>query len=57
MKLRAAGYEGLVIRGKADGPVYVEIMDGIIKIKDASPLWAWIRKKCKISLTNATASW
>lgn len=39
LKLRKAGYEGIIIRGKAERPVYVEIMDGIISIKDASHLW------------------
>lgn len=39
MKLRGAGYEGMVIRGQAEAPVYLEIMDGMINIKDASHLW------------------
>src|SRR5665647_347373 len=39
LKLRKAGYEGIIIRGRAEQPVCVEIMDGMIKIKDASHLW------------------
>ncbi len=39
MKLRSAGYDGLVIRGQAASPVYIEIMDGSINVKDAGHLW------------------
>lgn len=39
MKLRKAGYDGMVIKGKALGPSYIEIMDGKISIKDAAHLW------------------
>lgn len=39
VKLRKAGYEGLIITGRAAQPSYLEIMDGLITIKDASHLW------------------
>ena len=38
-ELKFAGYDGLVIEGKSDGPVYVFIEDDTIEIKDASHLW------------------
>ena len=38
-KLRKAGFEGLIIRGKAAKKSYIEIMDGEIRIKDAKNLW------------------
>jgi len=38
-ELRWAGFDHLVIKGKADGPVYVWIHDGEIEIRDASDLW------------------
>ncbi len=38
VKLRRAGYEGLIIRGKAPAWSYIEIMDGKITIKDAGHL-------------------
>lgn len=38
-KLRAAGYDLLVISGKASSPVYLYIRPDGIKILDAGPLW------------------
>ncbi|MFX1321406.1 MAG: aldehyde ferredoxin oxidoreductase family protein [Promethearchaeota archaeon] len=38
-ELRMAGFDHLVIKGKADKPVYLWINDGEIEIKDANYLW------------------
>ncbi|MGQ9506441.1 MAG: aldehyde ferredoxin oxidoreductase family protein [Candidatus Bathycorpusculaceae bacterium] len=38
-ELRMAGFDHLVIRGKAEKPVYLWINDGNIEIRDASHLW------------------
>ncbi|MFN2186853.1 MAG: aldehyde ferredoxin oxidoreductase N-terminal domain-containing protein, partial [Anaerolineae bacterium] len=38
-ELRWAGFDHLVIKGKAGGPVYLWIHDGEIEIRDASDLW------------------
>src|SRR5512134_644756 len=38
-ELRAAGYEGLVIRGRAAEPTYLWIKDGEIQFRDAQPYW------------------
>jgi len=38
-ELRFAGFDHLVIKGKADGPVYLWINDGEIEIRDASIIW------------------
>ncbi len=38
-ELRFAGFDHLVIKGKADGPVYLWIHDGEIEIRDASDIW------------------
>jgi aldehyde:ferredoxin oxidoreductase len=37
--LKRAGFDGLVITGQADRPVYLYIDDGIAQIKDAAALW------------------
>ncbi|MEE9419822.1 MAG: aldehyde ferredoxin oxidoreductase N-terminal domain-containing protein, partial [Desulfatiglandaceae bacterium] len=37
--LRRAGYDGLVVLGKAEKPVYLSINDGKLEFKDASHLW------------------
>jgi aldehyde:ferredoxin oxidoreductase len=38
-ELRWAGFDHLVIKGKADSPVYLWIHDGEIEIRDGSDLW------------------
>jgi aldehyde:ferredoxin oxidoreductase len=38
-ELRWAGFDHLVIKGKADGPAYLWIHDGEIEIRDGSHLW------------------
>ncbi len=38
-ELKFAGYDMLIIEGKADKPVYISIMNGDVEIKDASRLW------------------
>lgn len=37
--LRKAGYDGLIIKGKAERPVYLSLIEGEAKIEDASELW------------------
>ena len=38
-RLKYAGFDGLVVQGKAEKPVYIYINDDTIEIKDASHLW------------------
>ena len=38
-KLKFAGYDGIVIVGKAERPKYISIFDGKAKLHDASDLW------------------
>ncbi len=38
-KLESAGYDGIIITGKASKPVYVYLHDGTVEIKDAQGLW------------------
>lgn len=38
-ELKKAGYDGIVISGASETPVYIEISEGGIEIKDASNLW------------------
>lgn len=37
--LKFAGYDGIIIEGKSDKPVYLSIEDGKAEIKDASHIW------------------
>ena len=38
-ELKRAGFDGIIISGRALNPVYLRINDGVIKIQDASSLW------------------
>jgi len=38
-ELRFAGFDNLVIRGRAKKPVYLQINDGTVEIRDASSIW------------------
>ncbi|MDA8228006.1 MAG: aldehyde ferredoxin oxidoreductase [Desulfitobacterium hafniense] len=38
-ELRAAGFDGLIITGKSEKPVYLYIKDGLAEFRDASHLW------------------
>ena len=38
-RLRWAGFDGIIFKGKADKPVYLYVHDGQAEIKDAAHLW------------------
>jgi aldehyde:ferredoxin oxidoreductase len=38
-ELKFAGYDGIVIRGKAEKPVYLWVCDGQAELRDATHLW------------------
>ena len=38
-ELKYAGYDGLIVTGKSDGPVYLWIDDDKVEVRDASHLW------------------
>lgn len=39
VRLKQAGWDHLVISGRAPGPVYLKIIDDVIEVRDASHLW------------------
>lgn len=38
-ELKFAGYDGIIFEGKASSPVYLNINDDLVQLKDASHLW------------------
>ncbi len=38
-RLKYAGYDGIIVEGKADKPVYINIDEDDVEIKDASHVW------------------
>lgn len=54
--LKYAGWDGIVIEGKADKPVWVDIRDGQVNFRDASGLWGkgtWITQQEIWKMTQA----
>ena len=41
-ELKAAGFDGIVIHGKAKRPVYLWVHDGEAELRDATALWGWV---------------
>jgi aldehyde:ferredoxin oxidoreductase len=42
-ELHYAGYDALIVEGKAAGPVYLWINDDVVEIRDASKIWGqWV---------------
>ncbi|MEE8452830.1 MAG: aldehyde ferredoxin oxidoreductase N-terminal domain-containing protein [Thermoguttaceae bacterium] len=39
--LKSAGWDGIVLEGKADRPVWLDIRDGQVEIRDCTPLSLW----------------
>lgn len=39
LELKAAGYDGLVVKGRASSPVYIYIEGDRVEVRDASHLW------------------
>jgi aldehyde:ferredoxin oxidoreductase len=50
--LKFAGFDGIVIQGKADKPVYLLIDEGIAQIRDGSSLWGKNAGEVKRILKN-----
>ncbi len=46
-ELRHAGYDAIIIEGKAESPVYLWIEDGKVEIKDARHLWGKTTGECQ----------
>ncbi len=44
-ELRRAGFDGIIVEGKADKPVYLWVHDGQAEIKDASKYWGKLTKE------------
>jgi aldehyde:ferredoxin oxidoreductase len=39
LELKCAGYDGVIVKGRSETPVYILITDGKVEIRDASELW------------------
>ena len=53
--LKRAGWDGIVIRGKAKSPVYIDINNDTVKIEDAAGLWGKDTEETKEQLGDKKA--
>ena len=49
-ELKFAGYDGIIIHGRAPEPVYLWINDGNAEIRDARPLWGMISRDVQLAI-------
>ncbi len=49
-ELKHAGFDAIVIKGKADHPVYLWVHDGEAEIRDARPLWGMPTKDSEAAI-------
>lgn len=55
-ELKRAGYDMIIVEGKADAPVYVDIVDDKVEIKDASQVWGKVVSETTEILQKETDS-
>ena len=51
-ELKMAGYDGIIIKGRADHPVYINIADEKVEIKDARHLWGRKNSETQRTIRN-----
>ncbi|HIE27666.1 TPA: hypothetical protein EYP66_10295, partial [Candidatus Poribacteria bacterium] len=55
-ELKYAGYDAIVIRGKSDSPVYLEICDDEVRFVDARDLWGLDARETQLTLKERISS-
>jgi aldehyde:ferredoxin oxidoreductase len=53
--LKYAGFDAIILEGKADKPCYINIVDEKVEILDASDLWGTATEECKSKLEKKHA--
>jgi len=52
VELRCAGYDGVIVTGKAEKPVYLFVKDSDVELRDASRVWGKDGKQTVAALTK-----
>ena len=52
VELKRAGFDGIIIEGKAEKPVYLWVHDGEAEIKDAAHLWGRNTKETQLDIRS-----
>jgi aldehyde:ferredoxin oxidoreductase len=51
-ELKMAGFDALIVKGKAPKPVYLQIRDGVCEIVDAAHLWGLKTDECQAAIKS-----
>ncbi len=54
-ELKKAGFDGIVLTGRADKPVYIYINNNQVAIRDATPLWGLNNRNIRAFINKDTA--
>lgn len=54
-ELKSAGFDGVVVKGKAEHPVYLWIKDGQVEIRDAGHLWGKVTGEVQLLIKEELA--
>jgi aldehyde:ferredoxin oxidoreductase len=52
VELKFAGYDALIVEGKAEKPTYLEIKDGGVRFRNAAGLWGMSTSDCQQVIKN-----
>lgn len=52
VQLRKAGYDTLLVEGAASSPVYINVLDDRVEIKDASALWGKATLETEVAIAH-----
>lgn len=52
VELKYAGYDGIIVAGEAEKPVYLFIKDSDVEIRDAASIWGLDAKQTVVALTK-----
>jgi aldehyde:ferredoxin oxidoreductase len=52
VELKFAGYDVLIIEGKAEKPTYIFIKDGTVRFQDASKIWGTLTTDCQLLIKD-----
>jgi len=53
-EIKKAGYDGIIVTGRAARPVYISIQDTAVAIKDAAHLWGLTNSKARAHIQEET---
>ncbi len=54
-ELKFAGYDGIIVEGKAENPVYLYVNDGDVEIRDARHLWGKTTFATEVKIKEETS--